>query len=167
MSNQYYEDKIKYALSKIDYAKSKMNRQRNDGARATIYFLLNQYRQDATFELLCNLSKLPKDRVLEILKELQTLGLLKWDGAKLTENKEITLTKPDLVTWCGDLQKKLKKMGINSTKVGDLILPPPCDEKKQEIVIDAPQSSDWIEIELEDGLIIKTTKQKLKERLLR
>ena len=166
---KYYENKILYSLSKIDYAKSKMAGKEHTNRLATLYFVLLNYKK-VDMNTILDVTKLTRADVVSALNVLKQLGLTDWDGAYLRGNKEIRVNHDANLTfseYVKELEKKYrakygkplnKDIKLELEKVG--LEPEIKSETKSE-----PAEDDWIEIKYSDDVIIKVKKERLKKLL--
>ena len=149
-NSTYYQNKILYALSKIDYAKQRMG-DKHDKVLSKIYSALLTYGKDAPLKNIVELTGLPKEVVVEKLKELKALGIIEWEGVQLRDEREVSLKKVDFQSWYIDLMHKMKDGSSEPVK------------EAMRAVID---EEEWVEIHLAPDLLIKVTKERLKKALL-
>jgi DNA-binding transcriptional regulator GbsR (MarR family) len=174
----YLQSKILYALSKIDYASSQLNKQKNPHNLSKIYQVLMMYEKNVTLELLIKLTGLSRDEIVPKLKELKDYGVIDWDGAYFTHNTEIK-NKVDVKEWYCNLMAKLKESGTKLNDDDEKFLKEnrhlyhrentteSISEKVSAPIIEAKRNTgDWVEIQLEDDLVVRTTKARLKKVLL-
>lgn len=160
---EYYENKILYALSKIDYAQSKMANKEHKNKLATLYFVLQNYKK-IDLKTIMNVTKLNKDDVVFALNVLKQLGLTRWTGEYLTKNKTIYVTedaKPKFTDYIQELNKKYyKKYGEPLLKGKEMVL-------DDEVILgkEQPQEDEWIEIQYSKDVIMKVKKSSLKKLL--
>ena len=150
--NQYYKNKIMYALQKIDYAKSKLAGIEHKNNLATVYFILLNYNKTDLNNLL-QLTKLSRKEITQALKILKELGLTEWEGVYISGDKEIVVKKNENLTfsqYVKNLDKRYQEKYGESLEE-DIDAGYIEESKKEE--------ESWIEIDY----IIKVKKERIKE----
>jgi len=90
--------------------------------------------------------------------KLKVIGVVNWKGKAITPKKEIKITeKPDFADWYKELMEKVHPTHEDEPTTGTGTIYEPHIP---------PENDDWIEIDIEDGMKVKLTRAKLKEKLL-
>lgn len=167
----YYKNKIMYALQKIDYAKARMTNKKPDNLLSKIYFVMENYAEIDYLTLTRVFKDIPERKIRTAVKYLSDLGVLDWEGKKLTNSKMVKLQKKDYATFISELEDKMKKKSgkerLNLKEISDIFdkadkgEPEPQKQEKTEKTSD----DQWVEIEYSKDVIIRTKKSKLKKLL--
>lgn len=151
----YWTNKIQYALQKIDYSKSRLLGREHKNILSTLYFVLQNY-QKVDLNTIMNTTKLSREDVSYGLRLLREIGVAGWEGDYLSLEKEIEVKdKVDWKTFVKNLDEKVAKLHGKSP-----------EEKIVKKIEEPVESDGWVNIQLEDDMIIKVTKTKLKKLLL-
>jgi len=74
--NEYYNNKILYGLSKIDYALARRDGEENRKGFSKIYTAMLAYGGKITLELLIKITGLHRESIIPKLKHLKELGVI-------------------------------------------------------------------------------------------
>lgn len=164
----YWENKIIYALSKIDYAKSRIENRKDLNERSRVYATIKMYGGKAKLEQIIKITKLPKEMILSVLKELKALKILKWEG-RISNKKNVAIAKDIKVVFEGIKQGNLteKITGFGFDKEGNIIHPDDFTETKTPNHTNQNNNhDDYVDVDWKDGVILRIRKDKIKEMVL-
>lgn len=152
MGDEYYKNKIAYALSKIDYAQSRINKEKDRKPLSKIYNAFLLYGSKIKLQQLIKVTNLSRDEIVPHLKTLKELGLVSWDGSYLNANKVVQeqqrATKPTFAEWYKKFKEDYdKKYGEHAQ----------LDDETVE------EETEFVEIPLKNGAILKVPTKKIVE----
>jgi hypothetical protein len=165
---EYYENKILYALSKIQYSLSRLGvkSKSQKNPLSTLYKVLSD-RESVDMLSLMKATKLSKSEVALYLHKLKELGLADWGVSRLNVKSVVASLnpskKPDFKEWYEDLMKKMQleeKDEVEGVGSGKAFY------SKKELSCLNISAPEFVEIELDSGMILKVTKQRLKKLVL-
>lgn len=163
----YWQNKIVYALSKIDYAKAQINNTENINERSKIFSVLLQYGGKTKVTTIEQLTKLPQKVIVPVLQELRNLRIVEWSG-RLGKFKEVKAKKDLKVVYEGVKGKFTEKIvGYGFDEKGGLIHPD--DFVNGDAVVAKPKEQideGWVEVDYSDDVKLRVRKEKLKKALL-
>ena len=167
--NQYYKNKIQYALQKIDYAKARMENRTPDNILTKIYLVMENYSEIDFLTMTKVLEDIPADKVKKAVKYLNDLGVLSWEGKRLSNDKIIRVEEKDYSSFVKELEQKMKKSTgkerLNLKELKDIFTKADeGDQPKQEKTVQT-KDEQWVEIEYSQDVIMKVKKSKLKKLL--
>ena len=168
----YAKNKIMYALQKIDYHKARMTKKKPDNLLSKVYFIMENYSKIDYLTLTRVFKDIPEAKIRKAVKYLNDLGVLDWDGKKLTNSKMVRLEQKDYATFVKDLEEKMKKKSgknrLNLKEISDLFDKADKGEQpkqvKQTKTVET-KDEQWVEIEYSQDVIMKVKKSKLKKLL--
>jgi hypothetical protein len=168
---KYWQNKILYALGKIDYAQSRMRRKENNNALSRIYAVLLSYGKDGCdLSTLMQLAKLNREEVVRHLKQLKEMGIADWLGRNLKESKKVKVNDvPSQKVYEGIHTDQFQEhlVGYGFDKDGAVILPKDVPVHDTEAHIKAAKHDDgWVEIRYSSDVILKVKKSIVREKLL-
>jgi len=144
----YYENKVLYALNKIEYAKQRMG-VKDELALSKLYAAMMLYGGRADVSVLMRVSGLGRDVVVRGLRELRSLGIADWGGKYLRSDTPVVVERDKFRDWYLSLQEKLK---------GDVV-------PVQEVPVAEVPVAEWVEVRIDDSLVLRVTKERLKKAL--
>lgn len=159
------ENKILYSLDKIDYHK-----RRKSKPLVRVFSAILALDGVMTLKLLMARTGFSRDKLMPLLRELKSYGLLSWEGKYLAQDKVITSEKPEFREWYDDLQRKLRGESTALAKKVDDSIVIEKDKKEEKIKIkckcEVDDSEEWVEIQYSEDVILKVKKKKIKEAFL-
>jgi len=164
-SKLYWQNKICYALAKIDYAKSRITGSKNINERSKIYSTIMHYGGKVSLDAIMTFTKLDKGQIIDILQEMKVLGVVRWDG-RIGLKKPVMAQSDKTVFEYVKNGVKEKVIGLGFDYDGAVIHPLDVAETKQKPQTETQADNDWVEIKYSNDVIIKTKKSAVKQRLL-
>lgn len=171
--HKYWQNKILYALSKIDYAQSRMRKQENTSALSKIYCVLLGYGKDGCdLSTLLELTKLSREQVIPQLKQLRNMGLADWVGNYLKKDKKVKVSDvPSQKIYDGIKTDQYEEhlVGFGFDKDGAACLPQDVPKHDVEAHVSAAKgiNDEWVEIRYSHDIILKVKKSAVREKLLK
>jgi len=172
--NDYYKNKIMYALQKIDYAKARMSNKKPENLLSKIYFVMENYAEIDYLTLTRVFKDIPETKIKVAVKYLADLGVLSWSGKRLTKDKMVRMEKKDYATFVRELEENLKKKTgkerLNLKDIQDVFTMADVGEPEKSVKVsaqkeDKEQKDDWVEIEYAKDVFLRVKKTRLKKLL--
>ena len=170
---QYYKNKIQYALQKIDFALARMKNKDPDNLLSKIYLVMENYTEIDYLTITRVLQDVPEAKIRKAIKYLQDLGVLTWEGKKLTEGKMVKVQQKDYSTFIKELEGKMKvakgKDRLNLSEIQEIFKQADTgnhsETRAEPKVEQEPEKEDWVEIPYSKDVFIRCKKSKLKRLL--
>lgn len=155
----YYINKIQYALAKIDFAKNRLNNEKDPKNIISTLFYVLQSRKEVDIETLMRITKFSRDEVIKGLQYLNAIGLADWRGYEIEgKNRTIKYTEQkNFSEYVKELEEKMTKAE------GKIFSEKKKPNKVREIEDVKDDEDEWVEVKYNPDVILKIKKSKLKE----